>query len=667
MTDDTGMLQHAIFSIPRYDDGYCLDDNARALLLMALLEDAGSDDPAVVRALGSRYLAFVSHAFDRATGRFRNFLSYARHWLEPCGSEDSHGRALWALGAVVGRAGDPGRQSLAGDLFHAALPAVSTFTSPRAWAYALLGIDEYLRAFQGDSTAEARREELADRLLGLFQRTSRPDWPWFEDSVTYCNARLSQALIVSGDRMDRPDMVEAGMRSLDWLISVQSSPDGQFAAIGSNGFYERGASPAAFDQQPVEACAMVSACLDAYRVHRRQAVADAGAVGVQLVPRREPPAALALRSVDGRLPRRAARRSAQPEPGRRGDALVPARPARDADDRRRLTCPASRRGHCSPYHDVAAPIRNPVPPTRRESHSDGGRLAVPGTHRVQRRGDATSGRHDAAALPGRGSARPFASVRRPIANGVDGWMIDAEPTLRPDPERYPEELWGIEDPRITFVEELGRYVVAYTAFSRGGPGVALALTEDFRSFERLGLVMQPDDKDAALLPRRINGSFALLHRPVTDSGAHVWISFSPDLRNWGGHKLVLPARRGAWWDANRVGLSPPLIETPRGWLMLYHGVRRTGAGCLYRLGVALFDLETAEHCLLRGDSWIFGPEAPYEREGDVGYVTFPCGYTLGADGDAINLYYGAADTSVALATGSVSQLLDWLDRHGTAA
>jgi predicted GH43/DUF377 family glycosyl hydrolase len=250
-------------------------------------------------------------------------------------------------------------------------------------------------------------------------------------------------------------------------------------------------------------------------------------------------------------------------------------------------------------------------------------------------------------------------------NGIDDWTIDAEPTLSPDPVRHPDELWGIEDPRITFVEELGRYVVAYTAFSRGGPGVALALTDDFREFERLGLVMQPDDKDAALLPRRIGGQFALLHRPVTGSCADIWISYSPDLRNWGAHKLVLPARRGAWWDANRVGLSPPLIETPRGWLMLYHGVRRTGAGSLYRVGVALLDTDTAEHCLLRGDSWIFGPEEPYEREGDVGYVTFPCGYTLGADGDTINLYYGAADTSVALATGSINQLLDWLDRNGS--
>jgi hypothetical protein len=143
---------------------------------------------------------------------------------------------------------------------------VNAFTSPRAWAYVLLGIDEYLRAFQGDSTVEARRLELAERLLGLFHRTSGHDWPWFEDSATYCNGRLSQALIVSGDRMNNPEMLEAGMRSLEWLVSVQSSPDKQFAAIGSNGFYERGASPAAFDQQPVEACATSCACLEAYRV-----------------------------------------------------------------------------------------------------------------------------------------------------------------------------------------------------------------------------------------------------------------------------------------------------------------------------------------------------------------------------------------------------------------
>jgi glycosyltransferase involved in cell wall biosynthesis len=277
MTDDTGMLQHAAFNIPRYEDGYCIDDNARALLLMTLLEDAGADDPAAVRGLASRYLAFVRHAFDRPSGRFRNFLSYERTWLEPCGSEDSHGRTLWALGAVVGRAGDPGRHSLAGDLFHAALPGVTSFKSPRAWAYALLGIEEYLRAFRGDSTIEGLRAAIANRLLGLFTSTSRPEWPWFENSVTYCNARLSQALIVSGSRMKRKDMLDAGLRSLEWLVSVQVSTDGHFAAIGSNGFYERGAAPAAFDQQPVEACATGSACLEAYRVTGDRRWAEHGA------------------------------------------------------------------------------------------------------------------------------------------------------------------------------------------------------------------------------------------------------------------------------------------------------------------------------------------------------------------------------------------------------
>lgn len=251
------------------------------------------------------------------------------------------------------------------------------------------------------------------------------------------------------------------------------------------------------------------------------------------------------------------------------------------------------------------------------------------------------------------------------ANGVDGWVIDPQPTLLAEPERYPEELWGIEDPRITFVEELDKYAVVYTAFSRDGPGVALALTDDFRHFERFGLIMQPDDKDAALLPRRINGNFALIHRPITEAAAHIWISYSPDLRNWGHHRMVLHARRGAWWDANKVGLSPPLIETPRGWLMVYHGVRQTAGGCLYRLGLALLAGDEPERCLLRGAPWMFGPEAPYERVGDVNNVAFPCGYTLGADGDQLNLYYGAADSTVALATGSIRELLLWLDEYGT--
>ncbi|MGE0446716.1 MAG: glycosyltransferase family 4 protein [Vicinamibacterales bacterium] len=266
LTDDTGILQHAVFSIPRYEDGYCLDDNARALLLVTLLEEAGTDDPSGVRALAARYLGFVNFAFDRRTGRFRNFLSYGRAWLEPAGSEDSQGRAIWALGTVIGRAHDPGRHSLAGDLFQAALPAVGAFTSPRAWAYTLLGIDEYLRAFQGDSSVEALRHDLTTRLLALFQQSAGSDWAWFEDSATYCNARLSQALLVSGARMQRPDMVETGLRSLEWLVSLQLSAQGDFAPIGCHGFLVRGGSAAPFDQQPVEACTVTSACLTAHGI-----------------------------------------------------------------------------------------------------------------------------------------------------------------------------------------------------------------------------------------------------------------------------------------------------------------------------------------------------------------------------------------------------------------
>jgi predicted GH43/DUF377 family glycosyl hydrolase len=246
------------------------------------------------------------------------------------------------------------------------------------------------------------------------------------------------------------------------------------------------------------------------------------------------------------------------------------------------------------------------------------------------------------------------------ANGVDDWQIDPQPTLSADPEHFPEELWGIEDPRVTYVPDLSQYAIVYTVYTRGGPGVALALTEDFHHFERFGVIMPPEDKDAALLPHRIGGYWALIHRPVSAPGAHMWMSYSPDLRHWGSHKLVLEARTGGWWDANKIGLSPPPIETPQGWLVIYHGVRMTASGGLYRLGLALFDLHTPERCLRRSNEWVFGPEEPYERHGDVDKVVFPCGYTIAPDGDTLNLYYGAADSSIALATGSVRVMLEWL-------
>lgn len=253
------------------------------------------------------------------------------------------------------------------------------------------------------------------------------------------------------------------------------------------------------------------------------------------------------------------------------------------------------------------------------------------------------------------------------ADGVSDWAIDPEPTFPPEPEKYPEETWGMEDPRIAFVPELGKYVVTYATVTRGGPGVALATTEDFRHFERLGNILPPEDKDAALMPRRVNGHWVLLHRPVTQLGSHIWMSNSPDLRHWGEHRVILAAREHTWWDAHKIGLSTPLIETPAGWLMIYHGVRLTASGAIYRTGLALFDLQEPDQCLLRGETWVFGPQEPYECEGDVNNVVFPTGYTIAPDGDTINMYYGAADTCIALATASIGELLDWLKRRGDAS
>ncbi|MBM3330273.1 glycosidase [candidate division WOR-3 bacterium] len=248
-------------------------------------------------------------------------------------------------------------------------------------------------------------------------------------------------------------------------------------------------------------------------------------------------------------------------------------------------------------------------------------------------------------------------------DGATGWRIDDKPWLPPDLANHPEETWGVEDPRITWLDEIQKYAVTYTAYSPAGPAVALALTPDFEKFERVGMVMLPDNKDAALLPRRINGRWQMLHRPHAGVSTDIWLAESPDLKHWGGYRRVLAARHGAWWDACRIGLGPPLIETERGWLMIYHGVRQTAAGGLYRVGVALLDATDPCRVLRRGDEWVFGPNEDYERQGDVGDVVFPCGTTTGPDLDTLNIYYGAADTCIGLATASISELLSWLDRH----
>jgi glycosyltransferase involved in cell wall biosynthesis len=265
MTDETGMLQHAVFMVPNYHEGYTTDDNARALMVSALLEEAGSG---MAFDLSSRYLAFVWYAFNTETGRFRNFMDYQRRWLENGISDDSHGRTLWSLGTVLGRSTSPALHNMAGWMFEQALPAILTTTSPRGWAFSLIGTHEYLRRFAGDRKANQVREELANRLLAMYERNCIDQWRWFEDSLTYCNAALPHALIMSGKWIPNARMMEAGFESLGWLADLQraDAEGGHFVPIGSNGFYKRGGERARFDQQPVEAQAMVSACLEAYAV-----------------------------------------------------------------------------------------------------------------------------------------------------------------------------------------------------------------------------------------------------------------------------------------------------------------------------------------------------------------------------------------------------------------
>ncbi|PHZ85778.1 glycosidase [Paremcibacter congregatus] len=245
-------------------------------------------------------------------------------------------------------------------------------------------------------------------------------------------------------------------------------------------------------------------------------------------------------------------------------------------------------------------------------------------------------------------------------DGISNWVIDKKPTLLPSPTEYPEETWGIEDPRITYLPEKKVYAVAYTSYSMPGPTVSIALTKNFKKFERVGMVMPPLNKDAALLPHKICGKWAMIHRPTTSHYSHIWISFSADLDHWGDHKMILQARRGPWWDSDKIGLSPPVIKTSEGWLMIYHSVRHTASGAIYRIGLALFDLGCHQTCLRRSDTWVLTPEAGYERNGDVANVIFPCGYTIAEDGDTLRLYYGGADTCIGMVTGSLRELLSWL-------
>ena len=262
--------------------------------------------------------------------------------------------------------------------------------------------------------------------------------------------------------------------------------------------------------------------------------------------------------------------------------------------------------------------------------------------------------------------RGFSHLTKAISeDGISNWQIEDVPTLEPEPDKHPEELWGIEDPRISWLDELGRWGITYTAYSRGGPLVAMALTDDFINFDRLGPVMPPEDKDAALFPRHINGKWVLVHRPIVTScvpGAHIWLSYSDDLVHWSNSQVLMNARRGGWWDASKIGLCTPPLETAEGWLMLYHGVRRTASGAIYRLGLALLDLDNPRKVLHRSDEWVFGPSEVYERQGDVADVVFSGGWVLDDKTGLLKMYYGGADTCIALATASISDILEYIQK-----
>jgi predicted GH43/DUF377 family glycosyl hydrolase len=247
------------------------------------------------------------------------------------------------------------------------------------------------------------------------------------------------------------------------------------------------------------------------------------------------------------------------------------------------------------------------------------------------------------------------------ADGRTGWRVEPKPLIADDPAD-PTSCWGVEDARVTYVEELGAYLIAYTAYGPGGPCVALAMTEDFQSAEPFGVVMPPEDKNASLLPRRVGDHFVLFHRPVSviSARADVWLSRSVDLRSWTTPEPVMQSRTGAWWDATRIGMGPPAIETPAGWLVVYHGVKQMVNTAIYRVGLVLLDTEHPTRVLRRTTNWVLGPREPYETIGDVPNVVFPTGLVHDPGTDELRLYYGAADTCVAMASSRLSDVLDHL-------
>jgi beta-1,4-mannooligosaccharide/beta-1,4-mannosyl-N-acetylglucosamine phosphorylase len=667
-----GIWQHAAGQTPDPRFGYCTDDVARALLVDLLHgRELGWK---VVRGSAWRSLKYIGEAFDPATAQFRNFRSGDGTWLEAAGSEDSQGRAMLALGVTIAAEPEAAAVARARSLFVAALPHARLMTSPRAIASVILACKAALDGGLEGETREALAG-LASRLRQAFASvTNEIDWPWPESALTYENALLPQAMLTAGATLDDDELRRLGLAALDWLIGVQTTPEGAFRPIGSNG-WPRGGTRSQFDQQPIEATAMILAAEAAFEcTHDKKylrAVESAygwflgdNEVGVELAD----PARGSCH--DGLTPDGVNLNQGAESTLMWLTALEHVRRIRAAatvsqiGDPRAAPTPAG----SSIVTQQKLPkdetrelfIRHPNNPiiTAQQLPYRANSVFNPGAARA---GDDTVLLLRVEDL--RGISHLLVARSR---DGVTDWRFDKAPLLAPEPGGRPEEIWGCEDPRITWLPERNEWAIAYTAYSRLGPLVALAMTTDFTQVERLGPIMPPDDKDAALFPRRIGERWAMIHRPSPASGgAHMWLSFSPDLHHWGDHQMLLEARDGAWWDAGKIGLGPPPLETRDGWLVCYHGAHTTASGPLYRVGLALLDLDDPRVVLRRTDEWLLGPTAPYERVGDVNKVVFPTGWVLDEKSETLSMYYGAGDSVVALATARLDDLLDYM-RHAVA-
>ena len=642
MTDDTGILQHAAFSVPRYDDGYCLDDNARALLLMTLVEDAGTED-AAARARARVALSRVRQPRVQPCTRALPQLHVATRASGPrsCGSEDSHGRALWALGTVVGRsarsrAAQPRRPALSR---RAARDRRRSRARARGRTRCSASTSTCARS-RATRVVQAAARALAERLLELFRAHERARLA----VVRGARHVLQRAPAAGAARLGRADASDEAMtRGRPALARVarrrcSATADGVLRAdrlerLLSCAASRRRASISS-PSRPARWSRRASR-RDRVTGERRWARARARAFNWFLgqnqlhavALRRRRPAAAAtgctpiasnenqgaestlsflLALIEMRAADRA-RCDRSTEHGRAHDAMT-----------------GMTRGYETLFHRHAAQSDSHARPT--------GRIRRTPSSTPARRASPTARRCCLCRVEDRRGHSHLCAARS--ANGVDGWVIDAEPTLVPDPERYPEELWGIEDPRITFVDGARQVRDRVHRVQQGRPGRRARAD---RGLSHASSATASSCSPTTRTRRCCRAASTAASRSsivrCTDSGAHVWISYSPDLRNWGGHKLMLQARKGAWWDANKVGLSPPLIETPRGWLMLYHGVRHTARAASIASASRSSRSTSRSSASLRGDAWIFGPEAPYERDGDVGNVAFPCGYTIGADGD----------------------------------